>query len=134
MMATPREPIATRPQLLIAHPSAEYVRSVCRHYQGLGWDTHQTETARKARVLARTVAPTVVVLAIELPDESGWLTCDKILLDRPRQKVVLITDYTKQANQCFAEFVGAAALVHEEAGVEGLAAEVGSRLTCSLAS
>jgi len=31
-----------------------------------------------------------VVVATELPDESGWLTCAKMMLENGAQKVVLV--------------------------------------------
>jgi hypothetical protein len=68
--------------------------------------------------------PEVVVLGTDLIDESGWLICDKLLLERPDQKVVLVTSGTSPTNRHFAEFVGAVALVYEEAGVEALVAEI----------
>ncbi len=123
-----------RPQLVLAHASADYAQAICRHYNGLGWETHQVSSAREARTLAGELAPTAVVLGTELPDESGWLTCDKIRLDRPAQKVILVTDRSSPGNRRFAEFVGASALVHEDAGIEALAEQVGGRLASAVLS
>jgi DNA-binding NarL/FixJ family response regulator len=113
--------------MVLAHGRSEYADAICRHYGRLGWETHRANSAQHARTLARQLAPAVVVLGIELPDESGWLTCDKLLLERPKQKVVLVADRSTPTSRRFAQFVGASALIHEEAGVEALAEEVGRR-------
>jgi DNA-binding NarL/FixJ family response regulator len=125
MMATETANLDRRPRLVLAHRRADYASSVCRFYGRLGWETHRAASAREARTLARCLAPAVVVLGTDLPDESGWLTCEKLLHERPGQKVVLVADRLTPATRQFAAFVGAAALIREEAGVEALADEVG---------
>src|SRR5262249_51827815 len=125
MTALQAKPFVNRPHLVLAHPNAGYAGSICRYYRRMGWETHLARSAQEARVLARELAPAVVVLSTDLPDESGWLTCDKLLHERPGQKVVLVTARSTPANRHFAQFVGAAALVQEEAGMQALAQEIG---------
>lgn len=130
MLATKHMP--PRPRIVFAHQRSAYADAISRHYGRLGWDTHEARSAWEARDLALKLSPAAVVLGVDLPDESGWLTCEKILLDRPKQRVVLVTNGSTPTNRCFAAFVGAAALVHEDAGIEALAEQIGSRLASAL--
>lgn len=124
MTARKEEPGFSRPHLVLAHPNAAYAASVCRYYGRLGWETHLASSAHDARRLAEQLSPDVVVLGTDLPDESGWLTCGKLLQEYPGQKVVLVAGRSTPENRHFAAFVGAIALVQEEAGVQALAEEI----------
>jgi DNA-binding response OmpR family regulator len=115
---------ANRPSLVVAYPKTGYTSALCRHYRLRGWEIHLAASGDEARQLAVQLSPEVVVLATDLPDESGWLICQKLLSERPDQKVVLVTNRTGPANQTFADFVGAVALVHEEAGIQALIEEI----------
>ena len=53
----------------------------------------------------------MVILDAELPQESGWLTCDKLTREQPLVKVILISDNLSPRNHELAAFVGAGALV-----------------------
>jgi DNA-binding NarL/FixJ family response regulator len=74
--------------------------------------------------LTAELAPSLIILGTELADESGWLTCDKLLKRHSSQKVILVADYWTPENRRFASFVGAAAVVHREAGFQALAEEI----------
>jgi len=113
-----------RPCLVVAYPHASYADAVCRYYRRRGWETYTADSGVEARQLAHQANADVVVLGTDLPDESGWLICDKLLLERPGQKVVLVTAQSSPANRNFADFVGAVALVYEEAGIQALIEEI----------
>jgi DNA-binding response OmpR family regulator len=129
MTALNESPFLHRPRLVMAHTNPGFAGSVCRYYRRRGWETHVAGSAHEVRLLARRLSPEVIVLGTDLPDESGWLTCGKLIHENPEQKVVLVADRSTPRNRHFAAFVGAAALVHEEAGVQGLAEHVGGILT-----
>jgi len=76
----------------------------------MGWDTRQVLTGPAARRLVRTLRADLVVLATNLPGESGWLTCAKLIKERPGTPVVLVCDDVDEADPEFARFVGAAGL------------------------
>lgn len=118
-----------RPRLVLAHADPVYAKSVGRYYRSLGWETHVADTGTEARRLARDHGPAIVVLGTNLPDESGWLTCDKMLDENPDQKVVLVSRGSTPNDRRFARFVGASALVHEQAGVQALAEHIGGPMT-----
>ncbi len=56
--------------------------------------------------LATRKNPTAVVLPIEAACESGYLTCAKLRVTRPRMRVVLVGEASASAER-FARFVGA---------------------------
>jgi CheY-like chemotaxis protein len=111
----------SRPVLLIGHPTAEYADLVCRYFDGRGWETHQATSGREVRAKARELSPDVIVLGTNLPDESGWLICEKLQQERSGRRVVLVAERWTTDYQHFADFVRASAVVHEEAGVQALA-------------
>jgi DNA-binding response OmpR family regulator len=114
------------PSLLVAHADPEYASAVARDFRRLGWDTCTARTGPEVRRLARLLGTDLVVLDTDLPDESGWLTCAKLVQELPRIKVVLVTDAVDARREQFAAFVGARALVACDAGVPALLAEVES--------
>jgi ActR/RegA family two-component response regulator len=95
---------------------AGFDSTVARTFRRRGWDVYPASTGPEARRLARMVEAELVVLTTFLPEESGWLTCEKITRDRPGIRVVLVDPDPQRAE--LAEIVGAAALV----GSEGLSA------------
>lgn len=56
--------------------------------------------------LAAKKNPTAVVLPVEAADESGFLTCAKLRVTRPKMRVVLVGEATPTAER-LARFVGA---------------------------
>jgi CheY-like chemotaxis protein len=90
--------------------------TIARGFRRRGWDVYQARSGPEARRLARMVQADLVVLDTYLPEESGWLTCEKLTHELPGVRVVLIDPDPRRAD--LAEFVGAAALV----GSDGLAA------------
>jgi ActR/RegA family two-component response regulator len=95
---------------------AGFEGAVAREFRRRGWDVYPARTGPEARRLARMVQADLVVLDTFLPEESGWLTCEKLTQEMPGVRVVLIDPDPRRA--ALAEFVGAAALV----GSDGLAA------------
>ena len=79
-----------RPEVLLALAAGTYADSVFRHFRRLGLEVKQAQTAAEAQWLAQQMRPTVIVLATDLPDDTGWLTCARITRDIPGQRVVLV--------------------------------------------
>jgi CheY-like chemotaxis protein len=124
MIALPNRTNRLRPRLVLAHAEAVYAALSSRHFRRLGWDVHLVGTALEARHLARVLAPNVVVLGVQLPDESGWLTCSKLVREHAELKVVLVGTSMTPENHRFAAFTGAAALVAQEEGIQALIDEI----------
>ena len=113
-----------RPCLILAHADPAYVAPVVRAFRRLGWDVYAAQTGPEVRRLARMLDPQLVVMQADLPQESGWLTCDKLTGEMPTCKVVLVAAGPEAHHAALASFVGAAALVDRRDGLAALLAEV----------
>jgi len=110
--------------LILAHPDTEYETAIARAFRRMGWDVYSAHSGPEARRLARRLDADVVVLDADLPEESGWLTCDKLTREQPLAKVILVSDNLSPRNQELAAFVGASALVSYGDGPAALAEEI----------
>src|SRR5207249_7312096 len=90
----------------------------------LGWGVHLARSAAAARRLSAEFSPRIVVLDTRLPDESGWLACEKMIRDDPTLKVVLVASSPERGGKAFGEFVGAAILIRHEDGVQAVIKEI----------
>jgi CheY-like chemotaxis protein len=105
------------PCLVMAHAHPESQAVLARRFRRLGWDVYQASSGPEARRLARMLAADMVILHVDLPEESGWLTCDKLIREQPSVSVILVGDDLSPRNQELAGFVGASALVDRADGV-----------------
>jgi DNA-binding response OmpR family regulator len=99
------------PRVVIGHRDQAYAAWLSQQLHGVGWESVTVDSAAKARVLARSEHTVALLLDVELQDESGWLTCDKVTRERPELCVVLLSRDTRPEKQRFATFVGARALL-----------------------
>jgi CheY-like chemotaxis protein len=111
-----------RPSLVLAHSDPLFAASVSRTFCQLGWNVHQADTGPEARELARSTAAELVVLGVDLPGESGWLTCGKLSAESPAVRTLLICA-DGQGDGEFGRFVGAAGVYPLSAGLAALLAE-----------
>ena len=114
----------SRPCLILAHPNAAYEAAVALGFRRLGWDVYQARSASEVRRLARMLEADVAILDAELPEESGWLTSEKLTREHPLLKVILVTDEPGPRNYHLASFVGARALVGQSDGLAPLIEEL----------
>ncbi len=112
------------PCLILAHPDAVYGSVVARGFRRLGWDVYLSRSGPEVRRLVRMLEANVVVLDADLPEESGWLTCDKLTREQPLAKIILVSDNLSRRNLELAAFVGASALVRHAAGLVPLVEEL----------
>jgi CheY-like chemotaxis protein len=112
MNATIDNTVCCSPCLVLAGFDA----GIARAFRLRGWDVYPARSGPEARRLARMAEADLVVLDTFLPEESGWLTCEKLTRELPGVRVVLVDPDPRRAE--LAEFVGAAALV----GSAGLSA------------
>ena len=124
MIARQQIPRSIRPRMVVAYADSVHAVLSARHFRRLGWEVHLASSGPDARRLADALAPEIVILDTQLPDESGWLTCAKLILENGAQKIVLVSAEATDEEQRLAETVGAAALVSRETGVPGLVGEV----------
>ena len=104
----------SRPRVVLAYADSAQSALCARQCRRQGWEVHQTRSGLEARRLAAAIEPAVVVLDGELADESGWLTAAKLLIERPRQQILLAGATPSTACEQFALFLGAAGFVARE--------------------
>jgi DNA-binding response OmpR family regulator len=102
------------PRVVIGHCDPAYAALLGEQLAGVGWESVAVDSAAKARALARSTRTVALLLDVALPDESGWLTCEKVIRERPELCVVLIGKDTQPEQRRFASFVGARALVRQK--------------------
>ena len=124
-MARPEEALGFRPELIVAHRDPLHAGRVAAVFRQRGWRIHFAESGREARALAEALDAPTVLLGTEQDEESGWLTCAKLRLDRPRARVFLLAPAVTPEGRRFAAFVGAAGLVGERDDLRALVKVVG---------
>jgi DNA-binding response OmpR family regulator len=104
------------PSLVVAHADPGYEAALARGFRRLGWDVYRARSGPEVRRLVPMLGADLVILDADLPDESGWLTCDKLTRERQRVQVILVTSEPGPLNHAMASFVGASALIHRSEG------------------
>jgi DNA-binding response OmpR family regulator len=107
-----------RPRLLLAYVDPARASECGRYFRRLGWEVEMVASGAEARQLAHEYRPDVVVLDVELADESGWLTSAKISTENPGMRIILVAD---QPTEHRLGMVGAAQAVRRNDGTEALA-------------
>jgi ActR/RegA family two-component response regulator len=115
-MCTPLPPVDRRPQLVLAYADSRYAAQCSRHLRRRGWRVHLTASGTAARRLARQLPTAAVVLEVDLAEESGWLTCAKLLQELPQRRVLLVSASITAAQRRLAAAVGAEALLPRSGG------------------
>jgi DNA-binding response OmpR family regulator len=116
--------VVCTPCLVLAHPHADSQTALARGFRRLGWDVYSACSGPEARRLARMLPADLVILHVDLPEESGWLTCDKLLREQPLTSVILVGNDLSPRNRELAEFVGARALVDRPESMVSLVEEL----------
>jgi DNA-binding response OmpR family regulator len=117
-------PFDLNPCLVLAHMDIGFASRVSRQFRLLGWNVYLARTGAEVRRLTKKLAPALVVVDVDLADESGWLVCDKLNRDQSGSKVVLIAAHQAPEHERLASFVGAAALIWQQDGIAALVNEV----------
>ena len=113
-----------RPCLVLADADPAYAAATSRSFRRLGWDVYEARSGPEARRLARMLEADLVLLDARLPEETGWLTCAKLVRERPGTKVILVDHDADAHGLRLAHFVGARALVRRGAGMEALLPQI----------
>jgi len=117
-------PARIRERVVVALNDTVFAAWIARHVRRLGWGVHLTRSGAEARRLCQEHSPQVVVLDTQLPDQSGWLTCEKLLRDDPTLKVILIASQAEPHGDAFADFVGPAKLIRQSEGIQAVVDEI----------
>src|SRR5262245_33647405 len=119
-----RRKIRIRQRVVLALNDTVFAAWMARRLRTLGWGVHSTQSGEEARRLCEQYSPQVVVLDTQLQDQSGWLTCEKILRADPTVKVILLASQQEPNADAFAKFVGSAKLIRQEEGVQAVIDEI----------
>jgi hypothetical protein len=92
-----------------------------RYFQERGWKVMAANSGAEARQLARVCIEPVVLLAEETADESGWLTCWKVLSDRPNARVCVVGPRPAEEGARLAKLVKATAYIPQSESAVGIA-------------
>jgi DNA-binding response OmpR family regulator len=110
--------------LILAHKDIGFAARASRQLRRHGWDVYLAQTGAEVRRLAKQLTPALVVLDVDLADESGWLLCDKLSREPAGPKVVLVAAQLTPQQERLASFVGATALIRQRDGIAALVNEV----------
>jgi CheY-like chemotaxis protein len=123
-MTLDKIPVDVKPCLVLAHADIGFAARASRQFRLHGWDVYLARTGVEVRHLTKKVAPAVVVVDVDLADESGWLLCDKLNREQSVPKVILVGTNLTPEHERLASFVGAAALLWQQDGIAALVDEV----------
>src|SRR6516162_587040 len=79
-----------RPRMLLAYSDSAHAARCVRYFRRLGWEVHMVASGAEAQRLANQLLPHAIVLDVNLPDESGWLSAAKLRLLPPEHRIVLL--------------------------------------------
>jgi DNA-binding response OmpR family regulator len=100
----------TERSVVLALPESAVTTEAANRLRESGWRVHRASGCDSLRRLACRKSPEVVVLPADGFDESGWLTCAKLLRAAPRLRVIVVGEPTAEASD-MARFTGVEALV-----------------------
>jgi DNA-binding response OmpR family regulator len=123
MIVPTEESMYFRPCLVVAHADSGFAARASRAFRRLGWDVYVARTGPEARRLARMLYPDLAILDADLPEESGWLTCEKLVSEQPLLRVIIAAAKASAENENLAAFVGAAGCVPRRGCVAALVEE-----------
>src|SRR2546430_3207193 len=83
-----RKPVGIQDRVVVALIDTVFAAWIARRLRRLGWGVHLARSAAEARRLTAELSPQAVVLDTRLPDQSGWLACEKRLCYEPSRTVV----------------------------------------------
>ena len=110
-----------RPRLLLAYSDSAHASRCVRFFRRLGWEVHMVASGAEAQRLAVELMPQVIVLDVDLPDETGWLSAAKIRIAPPEQRVILLVGHVDEQLRERAQSLGVAGIVCRGDGPEALA-------------
>lgn len=114
----------TGPVVVIGLTDLAYAAALSHQLRARGWRAVIAETASAVHTLAERMRAAIVVLSVDRPEESGFLTCAKLREGKRKPRVVLVAEKVSEGRDAFAAYVGAADFVPESIGPRALAAKV----------
>src|SRR5262245_6957966 len=110
-----------RPRLLLVYSDSGYASQVGRYFRRLGWEVRMAPRSCDARKQVADFRPNYVVIDVDMPEESGWLTAAKMMMSPGAARVILQTASRYDHDGRFADFLELDGMAAREDGVEALA-------------
>ena len=108
-------------RMVLCLGSLPHAAVIERYFQERGWRVLAANSGAEVRLLIRKYSETVVLLTEESAEESGWVTCWKVLSDRPKTQVCVIGPAPCGRRARLAELVKATAYIPETESAAGIA-------------
>lgn len=122
MMCIPRGPDGSRakaPRLILGLMGPGGPAELAEAFRKEGWDVVMAANGEEARRLAHHKRTKAVVMPVVNGQESGLLTCAKLVRTLPRVRVVLVGPADEETER-FALFAGAAAYLPERSTTDAV--------------
>src|SRR5947209_17155213 len=121
-------------RLALALADRAHAERVARHFRAMGWEVYVALTGSEARRFIEGFDLPVAVLDTRLPDESGWLVCQKLSRGASPPYIILYGDCCTVEDRRFAKFAGASAVIGADNGITALSHEILAALSPAEAS
>lgn len=113
-----------RPRLLLIYSDSAHASRCGRYFRRLGWEVRLVSSGSEAQKQLAEFRPDYAVVDVDLPDESGWLTCAKMMLMPGAPQVIIQTSSRDAVDARFMTFLNLDGMVTRDEGVEGLAERI----------
>lgn len=110
-----------RPRLLLVYSDSAYASQAGRYFRRLGWEVRMAPRSCDARKQVAEFQPNYVVIDVDMPNESGWLTAAKMTLSATPARIIMQTPTRFEQDPRMAQFLDLDGMVAREDGVEALA-------------
>ncbi len=96
--------------VIVAHPDREVRKAITKHLHNCGWNVIAVDTCGKLYSRIQAWPGAKVLLSTTMPDESGYLACNKALKSHPTTQIHLMDGQPDEVDENLAAFVGAASI------------------------
>ncbi len=119
-----------RPRLVLVCSDATFSLAVRRFFAQNGWNVTLAKSCEELRSVTSSV-PQLVLIDADLPDQSGFLTCAKLLQACPDLHVYIFGTGSAPTAHRFSNFVGAAGYVDRSEGMVSVFTDLATRFASS---
>jgi len=96
--------------IIIAHPNPQVRKDGANRLRECGWKVISVDSTSLLYSRIGAWPHSLILLATDMPDESGWLACHKIRKSKPQAPVFLVQESIEDADRSLADFVGASGI------------------------
>jgi DNA-binding response OmpR family regulator len=108
-----RPSFEARPKVLLVDDDEMLMEVMSAALEQQGYEFEAARTAAEALSKAYRIRPCLVLLDINLPDQSGYLVAAKLKLTKPTPKIIFVTAQPGGQSDRLASFVRADGVLHK---------------------